>query len=137
MQDGRKSHYNIMSLFGYGRISAIVSVTALLCISAIWFHYLLLIEHEYQQEIQTTNKVSTNLMLAYDESIRRNFENIDEVLVSLKQEYEKEGYVRPKSITRIYSLQSLPVLHISIMDAYYGVAEPRFRFEVSHVSGEN
>jgi len=117
MQDARKAPYNNKrTLFGYGRISAIIAVTTLVAVSGVWFHFLALIDHEYQQDIQKTNAVSANLLLAYEENIRRNFENIDDVLGSLKQEYEKNGLIRPESITRIYSTQSLPVLHISVMD---------------------
>ncbi|HWR28188.1 MAG TPA: diguanylate cyclase, partial [Negativicutes bacterium] len=107
--------YTKKTLFGYGKISAIIAVTTLVAVSGVWFHYLTLIDHEYQQDIQTTNAVSANLLLAYDENIRRNFENIDDVLGSLKQEYEKNGLIRPESITHIYSTKSLPVLHISVM----------------------
>ena len=117
MQETRKAPYNNKrTLFGYGRISVIIAVTALVFVSGIWFHYLTLIDHEYQQDLQTTHAVTANLLLAYDENIRRNFENIDDVLGSLKQEYEKNGFIKPESITRIYSTQSLPVLHISVMD---------------------
>ena len=116
MQDARKALYNKRTFFGYGKISAIIAVTTLVVVSGVWFHYLTLIDHEYQQDIQTTNAVSAHLLLAYDENIRRNFENIDDVLGSLKQEYEKNGLIRPESITRIYSIQSIPVLHISVMD---------------------
>lgn len=107
---------NRMKISGYGRTIAVVCATTLIMICGLWFHYWSLVDHEYQQEIQKINKVSTNLILAYDESIRRNFENIDEVLVSLKQEYEKNAFIRNESITRIYSMQHLPVLHISAMD---------------------
>lgn len=93
-----------------------MSVTSLLFISGIWFHYVTLIDYEYQQDIQRTKAVAANLVLAYDENIRRNFENIDEVLVALKQEVEKNGFIRSESITRIYSIQSLPILHIFVMD---------------------
>jgi len=116
MQDARKALYNKRTFFGYGKISAIIAVTTLVVVSGVWFHYLTLIDYEYQQDIQKTNAVTANLLLAYDENIRRNFENIDDVLGSLKQEYEKNGFIRPESITRIYSIQSIPVLHISVMD---------------------
>ena len=101
MQDARKALCNKRTLFGYGRISAIIAVAALVFVSGIWFHYLTLIDHEYQQDLQTTHAVTANLLLAYDENIRRNFENIDAVLGSLKQEYEKIGFIKPESITRI------------------------------------
>jgi diguanylate cyclase (GGDEF)-like protein len=116
MQNERKVFYNRMRISRYGIISVVICATTLITVCGLWFHYWSLVDHEYQQEIQKINKVSTNLILAYDESIRRNFENIDEVLVSLKQEYEKNAFIRNESITRIYSMQSLPVLHISAMD---------------------
>ena len=116
MQETQKASYNKRTSFGFGRISAIIAVTALVFVGGIWFHYLTLIDHEYQQDIQTSKAGTANLLLAYDENIRRNFENIDDVLGSLKQEYENNGFIKPESIRRIYSAKSLPVLHISVMD---------------------
>ena len=55
MQDTRKIFYNIMTLFSYRKISFIISITALIFIGGIWFHFLTLIDYEYQQDIKTTN----------------------------------------------------------------------------------
>lgn len=116
MQEKRKVLGGILAWLRNRKISVAICAASLILISGIWFHYVTLIDYEYRQDIQRTKAVAANLMLAYDENIRRNFENIDEVLIALKQEYEKNGFIRSESITRIYSTQSLPVLHISVMD---------------------
>ena len=84
MQEERKMLSGILAYLRNRKKSVTICTASFIFISGIWFHYVTLIDYEYQQDIQKTKTVAANLVLAYDENIRRNFENIDEVLGCVK-----------------------------------------------------
>ncbi len=106
----------MMPVSNYRNINISFIFIMIIFIALIWFHYLKLIDFEYHQDINAISTSDSNLVKALDENTRRNFENIDEVLTTIKQAYEKTDSITSETINRLTSARVLPLLYIVVLD---------------------
>lgn|GEM_PF-2376014 len=98
------------------RISLFIGIFALILIGIVWLDTITRINFEHQAEVRSTIRINNNLSKAFEENVRRDLEDMDEVLLFLKTEYETHGRVTPAMTTRIETTKSIPALHISVAD---------------------
>ncbi|MDF2636558.1 MAG: diguanylate cyclase [Pelosinus sp.] len=82
----------------------------------IWMDTLSKITLEKQTEIQSTMRINANLAKAFEEHVRSILQEMDQVLIFIKDDYEKYGSVTPDMVHRIENIKTLPTLHISVID---------------------
>ncbi|MDR3563339.1 MAG: diguanylate cyclase [Negativicutes bacterium] len=99
------------------RISLYMGLIALGLIAVMWLFTLSRVNFEHETEIQSVMRANGNLAMAFEENVRQELRQMDEVLLYLKGEYEKNGRITPVMLSRIESTKSLPVVHISLTDA--------------------
>jgi len=98
------------------KIQAILVAAALFLMSITWFATKSRIEFEHQAEMNSIIRQNSNLTRAFEESVRHYLFYIEELLLALKQGYERNGAVTTEMISRMQHTISLPVVHISIIN---------------------
>ena len=77
----------------YRRIRLILTVSAGMLILLIGFVVIRLDSHEYGHYREMVYREGSNLLLAFEENVRRDLDGVDEVLRELKTEHEETGVV--------------------------------------------
>jgi diguanylate cyclase (GGDEF)-like protein len=62
------------------------------------------------------DREGANLLLAFEENVRRDLDGVDEVLRELKSEYKETGSVSSQAMARVQRSRSLPLIHVSVTD---------------------
>ena len=88
----------------------------LLIIAIIWIFTLERLQEEKKIEVNSIMQANANLTEAFVENLQRNLENIDEILLFLKSEYEKNGKVTEGMVERIQLAKSIPAINITVDD---------------------
>ncbi|HWR29154.1 MAG TPA: PAS domain S-box protein, partial [Negativicutes bacterium] len=95
----------------------VLIVFALLTIFAVWAVTLSRIEYEHQADLRSTMRANDNLAVAFQEHIQLHFDQIDETLLFMKQQYEKHGAVNGAILERMQSQKSTPAMNLAIIDS--------------------
>ncbi|MDR3562172.1 MAG: EAL domain-containing protein [Negativicutes bacterium] len=96
-------------------------VVIFLCAAVLawsWISTFIWVEEEYQTEMQNIRREHSNLTRALEEHVRRTVGGVDEILVLVKEEYEKTGRVTDTIESYLKWARSSPVLNgqMSIVD---------------------
>ena len=101
----------------YRRIRLILTVSAGMLILLIGFVVIRLDSHEYGHYREMVYREGSNLLLAFEENVRRDLDGVDEVLRELKTEHEETGVVTSRAMARMQRSRSMPLIHVSVADA--------------------
>jgi len=85
-------------------------------IGLIWADTMSKIALEEQAEIKSTMRINANLAKAFEEHVRGTLQDMDEVLLFLKADYEKYESLTPAMANRLENTKAIPALHISVID---------------------
>ena len=98
----------------YSRVRTSLLWLAALLIMIIGYSVHLMVGYEYDHRLEMVIREETNLALAFEESVRRDLNGVDEILRELKEEYAATGQVSSALLSRIQRFRSLPLVHVSI-----------------------
>ena len=101
----------------FRRIRLILTVSAGMLILLIGFVATRLDSHEYIHHRPIVDREGSNLLLAFEENVRRDLGGVDELLREIKAEYMEKGQVSSQMLARMQQSRSLPLIHISVSDA--------------------
>lgn len=101
----------------YRRIRLILNVSAGMLILLIGFVVIRFDSHEYVHYRNMVDREGANLLLAFEENVRRDLDGVDEVLREIKTEFEETGGVSSQAMARMQRSRSLPLIHVSVADA--------------------
>ena len=91
----------ILGALDFRRIRLLLTVSAGALILLIVFVVIRLDSHEYVHYREMVIREGTNLLLAFEENVRRDLDGVDEVLRELKAEYAEQGQVFPAALARL------------------------------------
>ena len=114
----------IIKMMLHSTLCRVLIVFALLTIAAIWAVALSRMEYEHQADLRSTMRANENLAAAFLEHIQLHFDQIDETLLFMKQQYEKQGVVTEAIIERIQSKKIISAMNFALID-------PQGNFRVS------
>ena len=100
----------------HSKLCRFIIVFAFAIISALWVGTLWRIEYEYHADIRSTLQANENMAMAFEKHIWYYLDNIDEMLVFLKLQYEKGGMVNEAIKERILAGQSIQAMQVSVAD---------------------
>jgi len=95
----------------------VIIAFALLTVTAVWVVTLVRVEYEYQEALRSTMRSNENMAMAFEKHIWYYLDNIDEMLVFLKLQYEKAGVINNTIRERIIAAQSIQVMQILVVDS--------------------
>ena len=98
-------------------IRALLTAMAGILILLIGLVFLRLYNHEYIHHREMVNREGSNLLLAFEENVRRDLDGLDEILREIQTEYQMTGGVSPTIMARIQRLRSSALLFVSLTDA--------------------
>jgi diguanylate cyclase (GGDEF)-like protein len=101
----------------FRRIRLSLTISAGLLILLVGFVSIRLDSHEYVHYRKMVDREGSNLLLAFEENVRRDLVGVDEILRELRNEYTEKGQVSSSALVRMQRLRSLPLIHISVTDA--------------------
>ncbi len=93
--------------------TSLIWLAALLILS-IGYSVLQLTDYEHRHRLEMVIREESNLLLAFEENVRRDLNGVDEILRELKEEYGATGRVSPSLLAHIRRSRSLPLVHISL-----------------------
>ncbi len=96
----------------------VIALFALLTIAAVWAVALSRIEYEHQADLRSTLRANENLAATFQEHIQLHFDQVDEMLLFMKQQYEKQGLVNEAILERIQNKNVVPVMNLAIIDTF-------------------
>ncbi|MDR3588781.1 MAG: diguanylate cyclase [Negativicutes bacterium] len=106
----------LQTILAHSNMSFFLSVVALAFLIAMWAYVLARVDADYEAEFRSITRNNDNMVKAFEENVRRNFQDMDDVLLYLKKEYEQNQRVTAAMILRMNAMTSMPVNHISILD---------------------
>jgi len=98
----------------YSRARTSLIWLAALLVLSIGFSVLRLVDYEYQHRLEMVIREESNLLLAFEENVRRDLNGVDEILRELKEEYRETGHVSTALLSHIQRSRSLPLVHVSM-----------------------
>ena len=101
----------------FRRIRALLTAMAGILILLIGLVVLRLDNHEYIHHREMVNREGSNLLLAFEENVRRDLDGVDEMLREIQTEYQIAGGISPTIMARIQRLRSSAFLFVSLTDA--------------------
>ncbi|MDR3563048.1 MAG: GAF domain-containing protein [Negativicutes bacterium] len=106
----------ISSWLDHANMAIVLGIIALSAICAVWVVTVSRIDFERQQEIQVITQTNDHLVRAFEENVRQHLEQMDEVLLFVKYDYEKNGRVTEAVQARLEATKAIPVIHVSVID---------------------
>jgi len=106
----------IIGALDFRRIRQLLTVSAGVLILLIVFVVIRLDSHEYAHYREMVIREGPNLLLAFEENVRRDLDGVDEVLRELKTEYAEQGQVFPEALVRLQRSRSLTFLYVAVSD---------------------
>ena len=101
----------------FRRIRVLLTAMAGILILLIGLVVLRLDNHEYIHHREMVNREGSNLLLAFEENVRRDLDGVDEILREIQTEYQIAGGISPTIMARIQRLRSSAFLFVSLTDA--------------------
>lgn len=103
--------------YTYNRIQSTLKWAAAIFIIAIGLSVTQLVEYEYQHRLEMVIREESNLLLAFEENVRRDLSGADEILRELKQQYEISGRSSRALLEHVQKNHSLPLVYVSMANA--------------------
>jgi diguanylate cyclase (GGDEF)-like protein/PAS domain S-box-containing protein len=98
-------------------ICRIIVVFAVLTLTAVWVTVLSRIEFEHQADLRSTLRANDNLAAAFQKHIHMHFDKIDESLLFMKEQFEKDGALNAAIMERIQNQQFISTMSLAIVDS--------------------
>lgn len=108
---------SMIELLTYNRVRTSLRWGAALFVLAIGLFTIRFVDNEHQHHLAMAFREESNLLLAFDDNVRRDINGVDEILRELKAEYAATGSISSKLLTYIAKTRSLPVVHVSMTNA--------------------
>ena len=108
---------SVIELLTYKRVRFFLLCLAVLFVLAIGFFTMRFVDYEHHHYLSMAYREESNLLLAFEESVRRDLNGVDEILRELQAEYVKTGRVSPKTLKHVAETRSLPLVHVSMANA--------------------
>lgn len=106
----------VQGFLAHSNMSYFLGMVAVAFLIAMWAYIIDRIDSDYRTEFNSITRTNDNLVKAFEENVRRNFQDMDDVLLFLKSEYERQGRVTSDMLVRMNTSKSMPVNHISVVD---------------------
>lgn len=113
----RQQADSVIELLTYKRVRTSLQWGAALFVLAIGLFTMRFVDNEHQHHLAMAFREESNLLLAFDDNVRRDINGVDEILRELKAEYAATGSISPKLLTYIAKTRSLPLVHVSMANA--------------------